>query len=267
MEAKICETPITGEYVAKHMKDVLGPHAILESVDGKRIAIGQGFASHILQLKLTWKEAKKDGLPKSIIVKVPGVESVNKIMESLSSGKDDVKMKAMMEQMLTNVHKAECDVYDIFGNKPPVPMPKYYVALPVTENAPGMIILEDLTEKGAVPGTFLEGLNLPQVLVAVTEVARLHAWSLTTSTDWKSRIPSLEDREPMMRGLLAPIVAGFKVTKEKYPEDFGSLDLEKLSPLLSYESFAAVSAEHREFMGDVLVHGDFHSNNMLFEKK
>jgi len=266
MEAKICETPITGEYVAKHMKDALGSHAILESVDGKRIAVGQGFVSHILHLKLEWKEAKEDGLPKSVIVKVPVVESLHKLMESFTSGEEGVKIKAMMEEMVTIVHKAECDLYHMFGKNPPVAMPKYYVALPVTEEAPGMIILEDLSEKGAVPARFFDGLNLSQVLAAVTEVARLHAWSLTTSMDWKSRISALEDREQMMRGFLPPTIAGFKVTKEKYPDEFGSLDLEKLSALFTYESYLAMWNEHHEFMGDVLVHGDFHMNNMLFEK-
>lgn len=145
MEDKICETPITGQYVAEHMKKSLGPQAILRSVDAKRIAVGQGFVSHILQAKLTWENSKGARLPTSVIIKVPVVESLHKLMATLSSGAGEAEtLKAMMAQVVTVVHKAECDLYHIFDKKPPVVMPKYFVALPVTEEAPGMIILEDL---------------------------------------------------------------------------------------------------------------------------
>lgn len=71
----------------------------------------------------------------------------------------------------------------------------------------------------------------------------------------------------MMRGFLAPVAGGYKATKEQYPNEFGSMDVEKISALCTYDSFAAIMNEHHEFMEDVLVHGDFHMNNMLFEKK
>jgi hypothetical protein len=120
--------------------------------------------------------------------------------------------------------------------------------------------------KAAIAPSFIHGLTYPQVLAAVTEVARLHAWSLTTKVDWRSQIPTVEDREQLMRAFLAPMAPGYKVTKEQYPNEFGSLDIENVSALATYEFFVSAMNEHREFMDDILIHGDFHMNNIMYEK-
>lgn len=70
-----------------------------------------------------------------------------------------------------------------------------------------------------------------------------------------------------MKGFLSPVLPGLKTSKEKYPETFGNIDLEKMAKLMEYESFAAMMIENRKFISDLFVHGDFHKNNFLFEKK
>lgn len=119
----------------------------------------------------------------------------------------------------------------------------------------------------ATQSSLFDVLTYPQILAATTEIARLQAWSLTASIDWRSRLPTLEDQADLMKGFLSPVFPGLKTSKEKYPEMFGHIDLGKLEKVLEYESFAAIMTENRKFMPDIFVHGDFHKNNLLFEKK
>jgi len=265
MDEKLYDTPITGNYVARHMKESMGPHAILRSLEAEKFASGQGYWSRLLLMKFVWEPAKQDHLPVTAIAKVPTVESIQELLESKTEAEEGEKLKAMMTQVGIGMHNVECDLYNMFGPSPPVAMPKLYVALPWTDRAPGMIILEDLSEKAAVVPSFADGLSYPQILSAVTEIARLHAWSLTTSTDW-SKMPTLEDSKQFMEGFIMPKAEGYKATKEKYPEYFGSIDVKKLTASTNYELFIAIMNEHREFMDDVLVHGDIHAMNMMYEK-
>lgn len=143
MNEKLCGTPITGDYLAKHLKEALGPHAILRSVEGKKIAEGQGYGSNLLRLKLIWEV--EDNLPQSVIVKAPTAESMQKLMETMAgTAEENEKMKEAMAKAMLAVHDNECKFYDLVGKMPPVEMPNCYVALPVMDTAPGMIVLEDL---------------------------------------------------------------------------------------------------------------------------
>ena len=145
MDAKLCKTPLTGDYVAKYMREFLGPDAILNSIEAaEQIAVGQGFVSNILRLKLKWEPRSQNHLPHTVIVKAPTVESLNKLFQVISGQDDTDKSQAVLTQAVTGAHNAECEVYKIFKNKPPIAMPKYFAAIPITDDAPGMIILEDL---------------------------------------------------------------------------------------------------------------------------
>lgn len=132
-------------------------------------------------------------------------------------------------------------------------------------------IIEPLlfSDKASIIPSLLDGLTYPQLISTVKELARLHAFSLTTQTDWRSNFPCMEDREQMMKSVLEPALGGFKIAKENYPDHFGHIDLDKLTSLYKYdrEKFLALMNEHRQFMDDVLIHGDCHANNIMFEKE
>jgi len=155
-------------------------------------------------------------------------------------------------------------VYLMFGEAPPIAVPKLFVALPISDDAPGMIILEDLSQKATVIPSHVHGMTYPQIVATIIELARMHAWSLTTPVDWHSKISTREER--LRKDNFANFGTLYNKTKEKYPEYFGSINVEKLVHLTNYESFLALFNEHREFMDDVLVHGDLHALNIMFEK-
>jgi len=126
--------------------------------------------------------------------------------------------------------------------------------------------MEDLSERASIPPSVPVGMTYQQTLAALSQVAKLQAWSLTTDVDWQSVIPTLEDKEEMRRGFLGGIPGGLRGVKEKYPDQYGSIDVEKLLKYATFESLVKSMNEHRQFMGDVIVHNDLHMNNILFEK-
>lgn len=126
--------------------------------------------------------------------------------------------------------------------------------------------MSNFSDTAAIWNSVLDGLTYQQVLSAITEIAHFHAWSLTTDIEWRSRFPSLEDQADLYIGFLSPILPGLKTAKETYPDLFGSIDLDKVSRVISWDSYSSIMAENRRFMPDVISHGDFHRRNLLFEK-
>jgi len=157
-------------------------------------------------------------------------------------------------------------LYNVFGKDAPIPTPRIYVALPVTENGPGMIVMEDMSERASIPPSVLTALTYEQALIGVLTIARLHAWSLTTQIDWKTQMTTLKYQDDLQKMFSTHLPSALKVTKEKYPDQFGSTNVDELLPLVKFDHIAKIFYEHREFMDDVLVHGDYHMYNILFEK-
>lgn len=146
MNEKLCGTAIKGQYVADHLKKLLGPQAILESIESKEIGAGKGFVSNILHLKLKWK-TESNSFPKSVIVKVPSSGSLEKLMSSLSESTDDgASATAAANEWVPLAHNTECDVYEILNSdlSPPIKMPECFAAVPIKQGQLGMIVLEDL---------------------------------------------------------------------------------------------------------------------------
>lgn len=103
-------------------------------------------------------------------------------------------------------------------------------------------------------------------MAAVLEIAHLQAWSLTTPVDWRSQIQTLDEQAEFVKGYVLSLPSSLQASKEKYPDYFGSIDVEKLAWITQWEPFLALMNEHRDFMKDVLVHGDYHLNNILYYK-
>lgn len=146
MDQFLCDTPITGNNIAGHLKKAFGPNAILSSIEAKKIGIGEGFASNILHLKLTWKNGNDKNLPETIVVKVPSATTLREVMDDNFSRneQESQNISDFTSQTVPNLHKRECNFYDMVTGDPPIAMPRCYATVPVTNEGPGMIILEDL---------------------------------------------------------------------------------------------------------------------------
>lgn len=139
MDKKLCETVITGNYLAKRLKEPFGS-AVLRSADAEKVGIGYGYLSHILRVKLEWEN--DDDLPKTVIVKVPATDNMDKLLEDMPDVKEDHDKKK--DEGLRKFHETECGLYHLFEKSPPCQVPKCYVAFGGSQGEPGVVILEDL---------------------------------------------------------------------------------------------------------------------------
>jgi thiamine kinase-like enzyme len=265
MDQKLCDTSISGDYLAKCLMESLGSNAILKSVIGEKFALGQGFVSCLLRVSLIW-ETPADNLPCSLILKVPHEESLNDLFDK-TGGEYDAATQSNIALFVIELHQTECNIYHIFGQDPPIPLPKCFTAFAGNEKAPGVLIMEDMSSNASVIPSIVDGLSLPQILEATKALAKLHGWSLITSTDWRSRIKDLSALKSILEPMFITLLPGYETVKEKFPKQFGSIDVAKLRRLLSFDKMQESYSIHRPHMEDVLVHGDYWANNIMFEKK
>lgn len=142
MDKTICNTCITQAYLAQCLSESLGPKARLRAVHGEEIALGQGFLSTILRVHLTWEDPG-EGLPTTAIIKVPIVEAINACLDKIESA-DQGKARQNVADFVTTFHLTECNAYAVFKECTPIQVPKCYAAVAGSENAPGLIVMEDL---------------------------------------------------------------------------------------------------------------------------
>lgn len=112
----------------------------------------------------------------------------------------------------------------------------------------------------------IKGLTLPQILNATAALAQLHGWSLITNVNWRDHVPDFQSREPVYKQCFSSVLSAYQTVKDAYPDHFGSMDVEKLKTFLTFDNMVKYGTCHHPHMEDVLVHGDYWANNIMFEK-
>jgi len=268
-------TNITSNHVQKAFREYLKDDAInLVKVEGETIAAGQGFTSFIMRLNLTWNEEDKkkhSDLPKSVILKALSKEALEKLFDNFKLDDDNAGgARHEFTHMITMGHKTECYLYELFAKEkaPPVPIPRAYATWIGDDGVhPPMILLEDLGDRARVLGDGSLSLNYQQLLSIAEAQANLHAWSLTgEEKGWKEKLDKFEDRLALFKSFMAMMIGMVEKAKQTFPEEFGKLDSTKLMALFEPEAMLKYHTSHRPYMQDILVHGDFWANNIMFTK-
>jgi len=265
-------TSITSSHVQQAFREYLKDDKInLLKVDAQTIAAGQGFTSFILRLTLTWSEEDEKNhtsLPKSVILKALSKVALEKLFETFKLH-DESGGGAQQEfnHLINMGHKTECYLYGLFcKDTPPVPIPRAYATWDGDDGVhPPMIILEDLGDRARVLGDGSLSLNYQQLLSIAEAQADLHVWSMTAKEKgWREKLDKFEDRLAMFKNFMSMMIGLVEKAKQTYPEAYGSLDNEKLMALFEPEVALKYNSTHKPHMPDILVHGDFWANNMMF---
>ncbi|CDW54468.1 DUF1679 and EcKinase domain containing protein [Trichuris trichiura] len=133
------------------------------------------------------------------------------------------------------------------------------------ENPMVFIAMEDMSPHAETPD-LTSGLTKGQLINCAEAVAALQAWSFNTQYEWRKEVPDMLTHADRVFSLLGSIEKQLQASIKKHPEYLGCVDAEKISAALcdKTKTIAAMTA-YKKVVPDVLVHGDFWANNILFE--
>uniref|UniRef100_A0A914YD96 CHK kinase-like domain-containing protein n=1 Tax=Panagrolaimus superbus TaxID=310955 RepID=A0A914YD96_9BILA len=216
---------------------------------------GSAFFSQVITLNFEWNDSAI--VPKSIVLKVPGIQAV---------AKDDDNTEDT-EAYLEFCHENELIVYKFLLNcskkfNTSLKIPNvYYGANYSRSHRNGLIIMDDLSVNGASL-KLLPGLNNVQVENTIAELARIHALAWKSGKVREIELNSREDNFPAEMKQISQQLRSLR------PSVFNKL-LDKLDNIYNDKvfSYAVYNDETKFGFPPTLVHSDLWSSNILFEKK
>ncbi len=217
------------------LSGVLGG-ATVTDVRAERIAEDTGFSALLYRLHLVG-----DGVPSSVIVKLPAQSEARGAMELLGG------------------YQRELSFYRNVAGRAPMQTPRVYAARMIDGSADFALVLEDLGDWDNAD--HLAGLSLDRARICIEQLAGLHAWS----TEGRNAIvldafPSIDT--PIARELLLPAFApGWQVYRNSCAASVPA------SVAQFAERFAerAVTALPVLTERDMLLHGDIRADNLFFD--
>ena len=215
--------------------------AQVQHVDLEWIGVGSGFSGRIARLRLEWDQDAA-AAPRSLIAKFPS---------------DDPTVRQFMRPLFASEVEFYRQVAPVAG----VAAPHCYYATPDSERTDGLLLLEDLARC-----TFRDdvgGCSSTEALIAVTELARLHAtwWDHPQVGTWAWVSGHMHDPEAE-RAFFAQI----------WPQFLSQFGTQVPGPFLAlgtylHEHFAVI---YRTVLSPVatppytLQHGDYRLDNLAF---
>ena len=209
--------------------------ATVTDVRVEQIAMDSGFSSRLFRAHLCG-----DGMPKSLIIKLPAESEAGQAMVMMGG------------------YAREVAFYREVAGRSPLNTPHAFVAR-MAENAEDFVlVLEDLCDWDNAD--HLAGLSLDRARLCIAQLAGLHAWSTDPAhAEVLGAFPSLDT--PVMRDLLpAAFEPAWRIYCEKAEAPI------PLCVAAFAERFAELAPAAIQALGErsMLVHGDIRADNMFF---
>lgn len=211
--------------------------ATVTAVRAEQIAIDTGFSSRLYRVHLTG-----DGVPASVIVKLPA----------------DSEARGAMEMM--GGYRREVAFYQRVADRAPLATPRVYAARTAPDSGDFVLVLEDLREWENVD--HLAGLTMQQARACIAELAGLHAWSLAPANGALiDEFPRLDSE--IMRDVIPMVfAAGWQVYRERSAAEVSPAVARHADRFAERASTALTIMTER----NMLVHGDIRADNMFFSE-
>jgi len=205
-------------------------------VRAERIAEDTGFSSLLYRLHLAG-----EGVPSSVIVKLPALSEARGAMELLGG------------------YQREFSFYRYVAGSAPIQTPHVYAAHMVDGSAEFVLVLEDLCDWENAD--HLAGLSLDRARMCIEQLAGLHAWSSDgRNVAVLEAFPSIDT--PIVRDLLIPAFGpGWQIYLEHSSKPV-SAAVEGFAARFTEAAGQALDALSARSM---LLHGDIRADNMFFE--
>lgn len=199
----------------------------------EQIALDSGFSAKLYRLHLSG-----DGVPSSVVVKLPADEGARMAMEMLGG------------------YTREVNFYANVAGRAPMGTPEVYLVAQDSTNF--VLVLEDLCDWENAD--YATGMTLERARSCVTQLAGLHAWSSDpANADVVESFPSMDTA--MMRDLLP---GAFGMGWQAYREN-ASAPIPQTAQAFA-ENFARHAPTALKALTErtTLVHGDFRADNLFF---
>lgn len=208
--------------------------AIVTDVRAEQIALDSGFSSRLYRAHLSG-----DGVPNSVIVKLPAESAAGEAMKMLGG------------------YAREVAFYRFVAGRAPIGTPHVYAARMI-DNSDFVLVLEDLRDWDNAD--HLAGLSLERTHCCIAQLAGLHAWSTRpANADALEVFPSIDT--PVTRDLLpAAFDAAWQIYRDKASAP--------VPPAVAKyaERFAELAPTAIQALSErsMLIHGDIRADNMFF---
>jgi aminoglycoside phosphotransferase (APT) family kinase protein len=205
-------------------------------VRAEQIAQDSGFSSLLYRLHITGS----DGLPSSVIVKLPAQSEARGAMEMLGG------------------YKRELTFYQQVAGRAPLATPHVYAARIADGSVDFALVMEDL--QGWENADHLAGLSMRRAQICIEQLAGVHAWSVTHEAEVPEDFPSIDT--PIARDIFLPVFAmGWQV--------YCNNSTVAVPPRVARfaERFAELAPQALDALSErsMLLHGDIRADNMFFD--
>uniref|UniRef100_A0AC35G4I2 CHK kinase-like domain-containing protein n=1 Tax=Panagrolaimus sp. PS1159 TaxID=55785 RepID=A0AC35G4I2_9BILA len=271
---KLCDSDFTIEWLLNSLikndkKFAKGHgHRKVSNVSARDISGGKGMFSIVLKCEISFQDSKDEKDIYTTIVKIPGTDA----WEMASGGKkniDDMIFAGKnLVEGIVEMHKTECDFYEIIGQHVSEIIPRVFQAQEwKIGKHQGCLHMEDLSKTGKNLD-FYHSLSHGQLKNIVKSLAYFHKNIICLNeNNWKGKFLSQKrvfiEIIPMLKDFSLKFLEMAKKTTA-LQEIFQNPKLQKIMFDEKYIEYALIQSYKDVGIPDLLVHADLWSSNIIF---
>ncbi|KAK0420965.1 hypothetical protein QR680_014994 [Steinernema hermaphroditum] len=263
----IGDSPFTVRWVLDNLTasddrfNSLGGFSKVANVKARDISQGKGFISRVYKVDIEFENAQDY----SVILKVPGVESIMEVMERTSV--DNKNNPEIHDEHIAIAHNREVKFYDEFAPHVDIPLAKIYKTVEwVVGQQHGAILMESFFGRAeTIP--ISTGANVQQLLNVAKHVGTIHAYLLSIPPEtWMGKYSNKMFESFSKSDFFGPM---FDILKKQKPGMFDAAIefLGKYRMNKKFMLYLMCDVYKDAGLPLILTHGDLWTNNILWKKR